>query len=518
MLDSDLKVNAKWAGTGNASVTYAARAGSPLPQTIESTFHGILLGRDAAAGSEANGTWSVSKQGENSYQAGAFGVTRGADTPVALPDPDSGAAAESMEITGGGKIEDGMLALTLNAYGIADDKYGILKDAEGNEKTMTQKLDLAALLASGTKTYNGPTHVSLAVAEIEKQRAKLTTLQGLDDAALATEEAAAWEAVKAALKDSVFGVVPEKLDKKYTAAGVKDDALDLIDRALAALASNAALEAALDGDGSGVFNDLDAETAADATKAVETVKGSRTAANIRAEKQYQVLAKLGSTSYTRFGVWRLRDYQNAVRAPGGQNNRDRDPSGAKDDKADGPGMFAYSQLTPTVIARVNDPGYSPGGSASYVGETVAVQNTTYLTGTVQADVTWNTATVGGTLNVTISDLANDNGDMLAVKDVDATIRDIVFPAIKVEQGMDANDELDQLVFSDPSVDLRYRFENINMKDDTSGKAGIDGRFVDRGVIGTWSLDHQAVGRVEGDGSGLADEKNTIYGAFGAELP
>ena len=518
VLDSDLKVNAKWAGSGDASVTYAARAGSPLPQTIDSTFHGILLGRDAAAGSEANGTWSVGTQG-GTYLAGAFGVTRGADTPVALPDPDSGAAAESMEITGGGKIEDGMLALT-----------SILTDeVAGDEVEMkiSQKLDLTALLASGTKTYSGPTHVSLAVAEIEKQRTKLAALQGLDDQTLAADEESAWEAVKGVLNSRVFGVVPDKLNKEYDDTdGVKDDALDLIDRALAALASNAALEAALDGDGSGVFKDVDELDGATAPGADKEVKAKdRTAAQIRSEKQYQVLAKLGSTSYTRFGVWRLRDYRDAVRT-GGENNRDRNNLATGPDGDDGPGMFAYSQLAPTVIARVNDPGYSPGGSASYVGETVAVQNKTYLTGTVQAAVTWKTDTVGGDLNVTISDLANDNGDMLALKEAEgyATIRDIVFPEISVKQGLAAN-ELNQLVFKEVGHAVRYRFEAIDKPDERGATAGgIDGRFVGRGVdgpvgvIGTWSLDDSSVGRVNDDASELVDLGNVIYGAFGAELP
>ena len=89
-----------------------------------------------------------------------------------------------------------------------------------------------------------------------------------------------------------------------------------------------------------------------------------------------MVATLGTTSYTRFGVWRR---QSRVRAAGGGVRRN----------LGGPGTFAYSPLDPTNAGTPTNTGFPQGGSASYTGETVALQNTTMLTGTVRVDVAWN---------------------------------------------------------------------------------------------------------------------------------
>ena len=63
------------------------------------TFAGILLGRNAAAGSEASGTWTIgsltSGSSNRNYLAGAFGVVRGADAARPTPDTDDGTIANA---------------------------------------------------------------------------------------------------------------------------------------------------------------------------------------------------------------------------------------------------------------------------------------------------------------------------------------------------------------------------------------------------------------------------------------
>ena len=195
-----------------------------------------------------------------------------------------------------------------------------------------------------------------------------------------------------------------------------------------------------------------------------------------------------------------------------------------------------------MIASVQDPSYQPGGTARYVGETVALQNTTYLTGEVDATVSWDANTVGGTLNVTFTNLANDNGDMLAFgtaakrndDDVITTaadynvIRDVVFNNIDV--GANADNEL---MFDNEDIGtrtagtfrIRYRFTDASVVDDTTGKGLIEGKFVGAtvdgplGLFGVWELNaSRSLGRVNDVGNDIVDQDQAIYGAFGAEAP
>ena len=98
--EARLSSNARWAAAPDATAqaTFEARAGSPVPQSIAggATFNGILLGRDAASGSEASGTWSVgAKSAKSDYLAGAFGVIRGEDVAPSLPGSDDGSGTET---------------------------------------------------------------------------------------------------------------------------------------------------------------------------------------------------------------------------------------------------------------------------------------------------------------------------------------------------------------------------------------------------------------------------------------
>ena len=565
--EARLSSNARWAAAPNgmAQATFEARAGSPVPQNINggATFNGILLGLGADSGSEASGTWSVGAESAKSdYLAGAFGVIRGEDVAPSLPGSDDGSGTETSVVSmigspataiGGASIEDGMLKLKVKEYDYditarTDDSLPALDlatltwtiqttpDPDGGtptQNTVNLNIGLAGLLSSGTGTFNSAKHVDAQVEVITKQRDQLAALQGLGTRIEASEREA-WQKVQEAIF-RVLGSVPPKLNETY--ADVKDEAVDLIDDALAAFASNDALDAALDPNGSGIFkgvtNNVDSKVTAGGG-------GARTPAQIRGARQFQVRSKLGATSYTRFGVWRLSRLRNAVRS-GRNGGADENRTRTHDSGADGPGMYAYSQLDPTVIASVQDPSYQ-SGSARYVGETVALQNTTYLTGEVDATVSWDAATVGGTLNVTFTNLANDNGDMLAfgtaaTRDADGVIttaadynviRDVVFNNIDV--GTNADNEL---IFDNEDIGtrtagtfgIRYRFTDASQADNTSGAGLIEGKFVGATVdgplalFGVWELNSNAsLGRVNDVGNDIVDLDTAIYGAFGAEAP
>ena len=238
---------------------------------------------------------------------------------------------------------------------------------------------------------------------------------------------AAWVRVQDALRDRMLGKLPLKMDATYAELESEADALDLIERALDALSSNAKLGAALDPDGTGVFDHYDSgtddddetdmrEDQANFVDAAKTKVNGRTFAQMRGERSHKVIATLGTTSYTRFGAWRRESTANSARESGGVIRTHG-----------GPGTFAYSPLDPTNAGTQTNPGFPKGGSARYTGETVAILvPDTILTGTVRVDVTWNSLldidsgvntdgdiVTAGTMSLTISGLASAVGDPLS---------------------------------------------------------------------------------------------------------
>ncbi len=135
---ADLRRNAQWADSGtDATVFYTAGSGQLRPNSnLQNTFQGILLGRGDAAGSEANGVWSVGAPASTTYLAGGYGVTHVADTARPIPSGDDGSASNSKLLThvtnlaeiDSVSIEDGTLTVKLNGYGLGSDgKYDQLK-------------------------------------------------------------------------------------------------------------------------------------------------------------------------------------------------------------------------------------------------------------------------------------------------------------------------------------------------------------------------------------------------------
>ena len=107
----------------------------------------------------------------------------------------------------------------------------------------------------------------------------------------------------------------------------------------------------------------------DFVKAAKDKVNGRTFAQMRGEKNPPGdRGRWARRAYTRFGVWRRQSTQSAVRTSGVQTGHG------------GPGTFAYSPLDATNAGTPANTGFPEGGSASYTGETVALQNTTLLTG------------------------------------------------------------------------------------------------------------------------------------------
>ena len=607
--DARLLRNAQWnrqTSTNDnemATVFYAANSGLLRPvDGIENTFRGILLGQGAAAGSEANGAWSVGAAGGSGYLTGGFGVQHVGDATRPTPSGDDGSASTAMLFStvtdtennnSTPSIADGMLTVKVRNYGwdgrsgdtaptyqpLTDNNGTPDDDTDDTDILVTAKFDLAALAASGAVTpVNGPKWVDGVIATLQRERALLSTLQSLSSGDTQAAELLAWQRVQDAVQFNIFnGLTPEKLGRAYTALASEAEAIDLIDRALDALSSSAKLEAALDPDGTGVFDhywiDTDTDGVADddeihnflyrdtvdrrnevvnnndpADDAAEiTTPGSarngRTPAQILGQREHQVFAQLGTTEVTRFGFWRRESTVSARRNGAGQVLRTHG----------GPGTFAYSPLDPTRVGTLNNLGFPAGGSARYTGETVAIQLTTPLSGTVTVDVSWATPTTVaattalGTMGLTISNLASAVGDPLtqggSADRTSATaagneIGDIVFPGLSIVVGSQGDfagnlivgtagtpDDDSNVAYTEAAVTgARYRQAAAGADLPGAGTATVKALFVGQGVdgplgvIGTWTLTDGAVGRLAPDGSHTDDLGAAIYGAFGAEAP
>ncbi len=605
--DATLRRNATWVDSGTTgTVFYTRDSGILRPfSSLANTFEGILLGQGADAGSEANGVWSVGTAGTTAnYLAGGFGVVHVADATRPTPSGDDGSGAEAKlfstiqgaaanENNASATIADGMLTVKTRSYGWTDDGNGSMNylpltddmdpddDTDDEAVLTTAKIDLAALAASGAQTINGPKWVDGVIATLERERGLLSTLQGLESVDTEDAEMASWQRVKDAVQNNLFyGLLPEKLGDTYDNA--KSDAIDLIDRVLDALSSNDKLEAALDPKGTGVFNQYwidansdgvvdDGEThdflyrdttdrrnevvnnndpaddAAEIGGNPGSARNGRTPGQIRGQREYTVIAAMGTTDFTRFGFWRREGFRSARRNGAGQTIRTQG----------GPGTFAYSSLDPThvgaIVGTTKNLSFPTDGRATYTGETIALQgaNTT-LTGTARVDVNWGdpdsvaAGSTVGTMSLTISDLATAAGDPLSQggsgtptdNNPGNEIADIVFPGLAIivgAQGDYANNMIagapsdpadnGDVSYSEVAVEnARYRrvaaVTDINATGTQTAKALFVGRGVDGplGVIGTWTLTDGTVGRIAPEGNHVDDYGAAIYGAFGAQVP
>ena len=618
--DARLRRDARWTGTGtNATVFYTASSGLLRPISgLTNSFDGILLGRGAAAGSEANGVWGLNDPGSTNYLTGGFGVMHVGDATRPRPSGDSGGSSNVTLITsralpsnGSVAVGDGNLTVKLQEYGWSVDPntagdldYGGLTkvtdemdaDDPNDDVTapvlITAEFDLEELAAAGAgakTTVNGPTWVGSVRATVEAQRDQIATLQSLGTRTASTKaaETAAWNKAVQTIQYELFGGdLPVKLAEGY----MEDDALGLLDRALDALANANSLFAALDPEGTGIFDHYDTDLStvgvqegnyikydsnADSRR-WEFINNARTLGAFLGEREHKVVASLGTTDYGRFGVWYRVGAVSAQRS--GNTDSARNATGYKGVKKGegGPGAFAYSPLDATIVASVANPPFPDGGSASYMGETVAIMDEDVLTGTARVDVSWASATdsdrldlvvsadgrsdttsYAGSMTLTLGGLADSTGDPLTFSsqtvNTDTTegreIAEIVFSGMRIEVGLPGG-QSGRLIVGDEtegaagtytygelrltaSNDVRYRLAAIGETDlpgvegTNTVTTGVGALFVGQGVdgplgvIGTWTLDDDRVHRVRPPtGAGVRVEEGNIpiYGSFGADVP
>ena len=587
--DATLQRDGEWHSTGatTGSVFYTRDSGLLRPFTaLVNSFSGRLLGRGSAAGSEANGVWRVGS-GSN-LLTGGFGVLRTGDITRQRPKLDDGDVAKAKLFTMPTNataapqvsIGDGKLTVKVRAFGwtastdnttpllatfgaLTDDKDTPGDPADDVPVRVTAAFELAELAdeSPGAETkISGPKHVDEVVKQLQASRDVLAALQALEDTDTDAAEIAAWQAVQRAVQYQLFGDNrPVRLSGVYNAK----EALGLIDQVIDALSSQSKLLAALDPDGTGIFDHYHMDANNDGV--VDNGEGEgdfivydsgqrryetngRTLSQFLGESEYTVVATLGTTAYTRFGVWSSERVSSARRLPSSANSNDN--------RQNGVGTFAYSQLDPTPAGPQSNPAFPVGGTASYEGETVARMGTNFLTGTARVDVNWaarsgsnaldfdlsDSTSNAGLMSLTVSGLEDKNGEPLRTNT--GQVADIVFADLPIDVGLKGANS-GQLIVGDQGTDdddgnytygeleiavrenLRYRFEDTRFPDATRGVAataksvkalfvgqGVDGPL---GVIGTWTLQDASLGITNADGDRTSND-TAIYGSFGADLP
>ena len=586
--DATLERDGEWHSENgtNGSVFYTRDSGLLRPFTaLANRFSGRLLGRGSAAGSEANGVWTVGS-GSN-FLTGGFGVLRTGDITRQRPKLDDGDVAKAKLFTMPDNptaapqvsIGDGKLTVKVRAFGwepdtdttedlldadfeaLTDDK-DTPNDIDDVPVRVTAAFELAELAdeSPGAETkISGPKHADEVVKQLQASRDVLAALQALEDTDTDAAETAAWQAVQRAVRYQLFGGdLPLRLSGGY----VEKEALGLIDQVIDALSSQSKLLAALDPDGTGIFDHYDLDLNDPGVQEGDFIvydsgqrryeTNGRTLSQFLGESEYTVVTTLGTTAYTRFGVWSSERVSSARRFPSLANSTTS--------RQNGVGTFAYSQLDPTPAGPQSNPAFPVGGSASYEGETVARMGTAFLTGTARVDVSWASSTSAtvldlnldpvndtdleshaGLMSLTISDLQDKDGDPLRTGQ--GEVADIVFAALPIEVGLPGANSGHLIVGDKGTADgdgnytyteigaatdnFRYRFTDTRVQEAKKNEAtekvkalfvgqGVDGPL---GVIGTWTVTDTDLGLT--NDNGVIDAKSQgipIYGSFGADLP
>ena len=547
--DSKLQFDADWTGQlrGGTGARIVYQDKFARASYVRSSFTGRLLGIGEDAGGQATGAWSIGKlQDRTDYLAGSFGAERVVGSEFGDPHrgeqqpPETGTLSRTTVVPAGTEIENGALTLRGSLYGPNpettetgeqwDDEVQPLED--GHRIEDTYELPLAELFSrqDSVKGYLGRHLVDLAREELVRLRERLVAAMSLgrEPGPGLELRRSIWEEINERIRARLFGTADEALagrdylndtevpadDRRKWSSGYPvsgngrpDDtaALEAVDAAMAALANPEALEAAVKEDGGGVFTRDEGEPFRPA--------GPQDIEDIWSRAEARIELWLGSTEYTRFGAWRKQTAPNAW-----SDYKDR-----FENNENGPNAFAYSQLPQATLA---DARFPFGGSATYQGETVAVQQSTFYEGRIEMVARWHLTLQGedeaGVLSAVISNLQNQHGDPLRYTDLDAgeerqrDIAEIVFGNVGIRV-----DSESRLYFAeDHSRVLRIGFANrggdaLKLDSDPTVTSSIEGKFLGRspdgpqGAIGIWSLRDSGDTRV-----GVGDK---LYGAFGADF-
>ncbi len=535
-----------------ATLTYGLRAGSSTPNEIAAaTFEGTLLGGNGAnAGNQAVGTWSIgTNPGSSTYLAGGFGAERTEDEPDRGPSVVDVTGTDTVLVTRNAEgdalntsLRDGKLTVTVpkNAWERqGDSALGSLdasttwqwaradadnprtSEVEEDNANRKYEFDLTALADRAWKSSNqtGGTWVDMAREMIEGERDKLASLIDFGDD-FVDQARGRWQRIQEILLTYVLfepnsnrinagdgatafsGRLPEQVGGRYEDLR---NPLRTVDHIISALSSGDNLEAALDPDEDGLFVEP-GDPAVEGDPATAFV--ARPPHEIWGQVDSQMYATFGSTDYTRFGVWRVRDNRNASHDGGATWNWGQVEA------------FAYSPLPKAEVDSTLSPAFPNGETATYTGKTVAfVNNNTVYEGDVSISVRWGNeaGTVGGTVTTELSNLENTgNGDHLT-HDGDP-VRDLVFPALEftTETGGDNPDHtLDFGLAAGATPDVSVRYMDRNAERGTQEVNLHDGVFVGSTSDGPLAV----IGRY-GFNSGFGNAAGTqpLNGAYGAERP
>lgn len=464
------------ASSGTASVSFNPLAVRFSPRSLSAEFEGRFVGRGADAGQSAIGTWSLSSRG-NVILAGGFGVdSHGTPTrpppPVrpVVPTPDLGEVAETWLVA----RPDSDGNITIDARDTDNDRI---------------ELPAAELSANGGTIIVGPRLFQKAQEELDRQLSLLNIYINIFDQSTSTalqSRERLWEDANQALQDYIFGsrtgtsvLLGTRYPSGSSLADRDEDAVELLQDALAALASPASFRDAVED--RGVFHGTLSQSRLD--------DGEYDFEDIYTAFEYEVEVKYDNTDYGRFGVWAKQVRDNALSPVEAATGNERS------------GVFAYSQIGQTIFS-TGDPNFPRGFNSTYVGRTLAVDvgsdGTAFYDGDISLSVSWRSDRPDGSAVTTvIENLARtDNGGPLL--DGNFEVSQLIFDGASVQL-----DTLDRIGFSGTSI-VRVRYFDPSRRERSFITGSTTGKFVGydpagpRAVVGTW-------------------EWGTIEGAFGADL-
>ena len=458
--------------SGDASVRYESSFGAPGPRALRSDFEGTFIGRQSEAGDSVIGTWNLfSSTRRAPVLTGAFGADfDSAPTSVRPVVDDRGDVAETY-------------------IGARPDGNGDIRAGGKDENGDDLEFAASELFSDGSAESIGPTLVSLAKSEIERQIRLLDLWLEVTSSAteLNRRRDTVWDSANETLFETVFGSnfrARNPLGASYPrdSRSNRDDeqARSLLLEAAYALGGVGRFEDALRL--SGVFRE-ESDAVEDADLMFEV-------------RSHDVRVEFSHTDYGRFGIW-SRTVGNSAR------------DGIEFDPDNPSGAFAYSPLEQSRYFSA-DPSFPANGSGYYEGTTLAVDEGSggprFFEGQISLTVDWGASVGRATVTSVIQDLRTLDGNE-AFQYNDLGVDQIVFSGgLRVAGG---NGNVLEFDSSRPSVRLHY-LNSFRASTRWSGRSAHTGKFVGAsrdgplGVIGTWEL-------------GASNQSVFLKGAYAADL-